>query len=111
MMLIGGFGFLMAFVRRFTFSAVGLTFICVTFVTEWTILLEGFKKIGIEQGREYESRVPCDVMIGSQSDCEMMGASLYTDESVPIPVTTGSVHHRKIQQIKLDLEVWLDVNL
>ena len=45
MMLIGGFGFLMAFVRRFTFSAVGLTFICVTFVTEWTILLEGFKKI------------------------------------------------------------------
>ena len=58
-------------------------------------------KIGVEQGREYESRVPCDVMIGSQSDCEMMGASLYTDESVPIPVTTGSVHHRKIQQITL----------
>jgi len=52
MMLIGGFGFLMAFVRRFTFSAVGLTFICVTFVTEWTILLEGFKKIA---HREEES--------------------------------------------------------
>ena len=56
MMLIGGFGFLMAFVRRFTFSAVGLTFICVTFVTEWTILLEGFKKLGIEQG-EHEGTV------------------------------------------------------
>ena len=52
MMLIGGFGFLMAFVRRFTFSAVGLTFICVTFVTEWTILLEGFKKVGHEQNEE-----------------------------------------------------------
>ena len=55
MMLIGGFGFLMAFVRRFTFSAVGLTFICVTFVTEWTILLEGFKKLGIEQGVHEDS--------------------------------------------------------
>ena len=67
-------------------------------------------KIGIEQGREYESCV-CPVMWWlDQSDCEMMGASLYTDESVPIPVTTGSLHHRKIQQIELDLEVWLDVN-
>ena len=46
MMLIGGFGFLMAFVRRFTYSSLGLTFIVVTFVTEWTILLEGFKKLG-----------------------------------------------------------------
>ena len=54
MMLIGGFGFLMAFVRRFTFSAIGLTFICVTFVTEWTILLEGFKKIGNEHDHNYE---------------------------------------------------------
>jgi len=53
MMLIGGFGFLMAFVRRFTFSAVGLTFICVTFVTEWTILLEGFKKIGQGENEEH----------------------------------------------------------
>ena len=52
MMLIGGFGFLMAFVRRFTFSAVGLTFICVTFVTEWTILLEGFKKVGHQEESE-----------------------------------------------------------
>ena len=46
MMLIGGFGFLMAFVRRFTYSSVGLTLIVVTFVTEWTILLEGFKNLG-----------------------------------------------------------------
>ena len=45
MMLVGGFGFLMAFVRRFTFSAIGLTFIVVTFVTEWTILLQGFIQI------------------------------------------------------------------
>ena len=48
MMLIGGFGFLMAFVRRFTYSSLGLTFIVVTFVTEWTILLEGFKYLGTD---------------------------------------------------------------
>ena len=58
MMLIGGFGFLMAFVRRFTFSAVGLTFICVTFVTEWTILLEGFKHLGM--GHERDEDHPYD---------------------------------------------------
>ena len=42
MMLVGGFGFLMAFVKRFTYSALGITFIVVTFVTEWAILLNGF---------------------------------------------------------------------
>ena len=49
MMLVGGFGFLMAFVRRFTFSALGLTFIVVTFVTEWTILLQGFVEIATRE--------------------------------------------------------------
>ena len=52
MMLVGGFGFLMAFVRRFTFSALGLTFIVVTFVTEWTILLQGFVQIATREADE-----------------------------------------------------------
>ena len=42
MMLIGGFGFLMTFLKRYGFSSLGLTFIVVTLTTEWAILLRGF---------------------------------------------------------------------
>ena len=42
MMLIGGFGFLMTFLKRYGFSSLGLTFIVVTVTTEWAILLRGF---------------------------------------------------------------------
>ena len=45
MMLLGGFGFLMTFLKRFSFSALGLTFIVVAVVTEWAILLWGFTRI------------------------------------------------------------------
>jgi len=45
MMLIGGFGFLMTFLKRFGFSAVGLTMLVVAICTEWSILLWGFTKI------------------------------------------------------------------
>ena len=45
MMLVGGFGFLMTFLKRYNFSAIGFTLIVVTFVTEWTILLNGFVKL------------------------------------------------------------------
>jgi len=48
MMLIGGFGFLMTFLRRFGFSALGLTMIVTAFATEWTILINGFKHIDHE---------------------------------------------------------------
>lgn len=42
MMLIGGFGFLMTFLKRYGFSSLGLTFIVVTLVTEWALLVRGF---------------------------------------------------------------------
>ena len=42
MMLIGGFGFLMTFLKRHGFSSLGYTFIITTLVTEWTILMRGF---------------------------------------------------------------------
>ncbi len=42
MMLVGGFGFLMTFLKRFGFSALGLTLMVVVFTTEWSILLWGF---------------------------------------------------------------------
>lgn len=45
MMFLGGFGFLMTFLKRFGFSALGLTFIVTVVVTEWSILLWGFTKM------------------------------------------------------------------
>ena len=41
-MLIGGFGFLMTFLKRYQLSSLGLTFIVVTLVTEWALLVRGF---------------------------------------------------------------------
>ena len=45
MMLVGGFGFLMTFLKRFGFSALGLTLLVVVFATESSILLWGFSEI------------------------------------------------------------------
>ena len=42
MMLIGGFGFLMTFLKRHGFSSLGYTLVIVTLVTEWTIIMRGF---------------------------------------------------------------------
>ena len=45
MMLVGGFGFLMTFLKRFGFSALGMTLMIVAIVTEWSILLWGFTEM------------------------------------------------------------------
>ena len=46
MMLIGGFGFLMTFLKRHGYSSLGMTILIVVFSTEWSILLRGFSKLG-----------------------------------------------------------------
>ena len=46
MMLIGGFGFLMTFLKRYGFSSVSFTMMITAIVTEWCILLQGFSKLG-----------------------------------------------------------------
>ena len=48
MMLIGGFGFLMTFMKRYSFTSLGLTFIVILFTTEWTILINGFVNVDPE---------------------------------------------------------------
>ncbi|XP_040582478.1 ammonium transporter Rh type B [Lepeophtheirus salmonis] len=42
MMLFGGFGFLMTFLKSYSFSAIGLNMFLICIVTEWSIFLSGF---------------------------------------------------------------------
>ena len=41
MMLIGGFGFLMTFLKKHAFMSLGMTLFIVVLSTEWSILLHG----------------------------------------------------------------------
>jgi len=41
-MIFFGFGFLMTFLRRYGFSAIGYTFLISALSTQWSLLLEGF---------------------------------------------------------------------
>ena len=41
MMLVGGFGFLMTFLKRHAFMSLGMTLLIVVLATEWSILLHG----------------------------------------------------------------------
>ena len=41
-MIFIGFGFLMTFLKRYGFGAVGLNFLVSAFVIQWAILFSGF---------------------------------------------------------------------
>ena len=45
MMLFGGFGFLMTFLKRHGFSSIALTMMITVVVTEWAILCAGFARM------------------------------------------------------------------
>lgn len=45
MMLFGGFGFLMTFLKRHGFTSLALTMLLTVVVTEWTILCAGFSRM------------------------------------------------------------------
>ena len=48
MMLFGGFGFLMTFLRRFGFSSVAFTMLITVICVEWGILVSGLMGMGEE---------------------------------------------------------------
>ena len=50
-MMFVGFGFLMTFLKKYSYSAVGFNFILATFVLEWSLLVEGW----IEMIKTHES--------------------------------------------------------
>lgn len=41
-MMFIGFGFLMTFLKRYGFSAVGINFVLAAFVIQWAMLVEGW---------------------------------------------------------------------
>lgn len=52
-MMFIGFGFLMTFLKRYGYSAVGLNFIIAAYVLEWSILIRGWLEAGIHGGSDF----------------------------------------------------------
>lgn len=48
-MMFIGFGFLMAFLKRYGYSALGFNFIVAAFVLEWSLIIEGWIEMIIEK--------------------------------------------------------------
>ncbi len=45
LMLLGGFGFLMCFLRRHGFSSLGLTMIALAAASQWAMLFAGLARV------------------------------------------------------------------
>lgn len=56
-MMFIGFGFLMTFLKRYGYGAVGLNFIIAAFVLEWSILVRGWLEAGINGEADFTINV------------------------------------------------------
>lgn len=45
MMVFGGFGLLMSFLKRYSFTSLGMTFFLTFLVSEWAIILQGLLRM------------------------------------------------------------------
>ena len=56
-MMFIGFGFLMTFLKRYGYGAVGLNFIIAAFVLEWSILVRGWLEAGVNGEADFTINV------------------------------------------------------
>ena len=49
-MMFIGFGFLMAFLKKYGYSSVGYNFLVAAYVLQWALLVKGLIDEGIENG-------------------------------------------------------------
>ncbi|PRP82921.1 hypothetical protein PROFUN_06698 [Planoprotostelium fungivorum] len=59
-MVFFGFGFLMTFVRRYAYSAIGYTFLIGAFVTQWSVILQAFVET-IATNNSFTNQVDLDI--------------------------------------------------
>ncbi|XP_015273611.1 PREDICTED: ammonium transporter Rh type B [Gekko japonicus] len=93
-MIFVGFGFLMTFLKRYSFSSVAFNFLIAAFAIQWSILIQGFFH-SFHQGKIYigiESMINADFCAGA------------------ILISFGAVLG-KTSPVQLLLMAWLEVNL
>ncbi|ELT93531.1 hypothetical protein CAPTEDRAFT_104921 [Capitella teleta] len=66
-MIFVGFGFLMTFLRRYGFGAVGLNFLLAAFVIQWSLLVQAFFEVGQHGGGRFE--IDVTTMLTSDFAC------------------------------------------
>lgn len=57
-MLLVGFGFMMTFLNRYSYSSLGFSFIVTAYVLEWSLVVRGW----IDAGSHGHSRFSIDVI-------------------------------------------------
>ncbi|KAL8184324.1 UNVERIFIED_CONTAM: hypothetical protein K2H54_013486 [Gekko kuhli] len=93
-MIFIGFGFLMTFLKRYSFSSVAFNFLIAAFAIQWSVLIQGFFH-SYHQGKIYigiESMINADFCAGA------------------ILISFGAVLG-KTSPVQLLLMTWLEVNL